>query len=262
MGHIGLKTLLENLEGTCYCNTLQVEDNDIHGSGILCLPDGLNLTSGLEKFYLGDNPLGLEGVIAIGKMISKSSYQLHKLCLSTCQLTEFEDSSNSCFDHVTSVTVDSVGQQLCQLSQNRTITELILNSNNFNGERIHILFSFVYLCQQLDYLYSRNCQINSDDLKQLLNKLQSANSTSRLCSRLQKWDLDNSQIDNSGLSALIDCLPSLFPRLGYGIIGGIDNQNNLVSGEMILRIDKEMQKRQLEEVYHCTSLLQSVLAMS
>ena len=170
MGHNGLKSLLEKLEGTCYCNTLQVEDNDIHGSGILCLPDGLNLTRGLEKLYLGDNHLGLEGVIAIGKMISKSSCQLHKLRLSTCRLIEFEDSSNSCFDHVTNVTVDSVGQ-LCQLSQNRTITGLVLNSNNFSGERIHILFSFVYLCPQLEYLYSRNCQIKSDDQKQLLNKL-------------------------------------------------------------------------------------------
>ena len=251
IGHNGLKALLENLKETQHFNTLQVEDNGIQGSGILCLPDGLNVAEGLETLYLRDNPLGLEGVIGIGKMISKSSCHLHKLRLSTCQLTEFEDSSNSCFDHVINVTFDSVGQQLCQLSQNRTITDLELDRNNFNGERIHILSSFLYLCPQLKYLHSSNCQINSDDLKQLLNRLSKLQSTSAIgiCSSLEKWDLDNNQIDNSGLSTLIDCLLSLFPRLGYGILGGIDIQNNLVSEEMILRIEKEMKKRQeLEEV--------------
>ena len=244
LGDIGLKVLLENLEGACYFNILRVKDNNVHGSGILCLPDGLSLINDLENLDFDNNPLGLEGVIAVSKMISKSSCHLRNLCLSTCQLTEFEDSSNSCVNHVTSMTVDDIGQQLCQLSQNRTITRLALSGNNFNGEKIHILSGFIYLCPQLKYLYSSNCQINSDDLKQLLNRLSKLQSISsnRLCSKLKKWDLDNNQIDNSGFSALIDYLPSLFPRLGYGILGGINIQNNLVSGEMIIRIEKEMQK--------------------
>ena len=246
LGDIGFKTFLENLEGACYFSTLDVEDNNIHGSGILCLPDGLSLTNDLEDLYFGNNPLGLEGVIAVSR-ISKSSCHLCRLRLSTCQLAEFEDSSISCANHVTSVTtIDDVGQQLCQLPQNRTITKLVLDRNNFNGERIHILSGFIYLCPQLKYLYSSNCQIDSDDLKQLLNRLSKLQSTSscRLCSKLEMWDLDHNQIDNSGFSILIDYLPSLFPRLGCGIIGGIDIKNNLVSAEMILRIEKEMKKRE------------------
>ena len=35
----------------------------------------------------------------------------------------------------------------------------------------------------------------------------------QLCSSIKKWNQTSNEIDNSGASALVSCVPSLFPRL-------------------------------------------------
>ena len=94
--------------------------------------------------------------------------------LSSCELTTAGiglsniDSLNlSNITCISGEAVRDVGQEFCQMPQNNTITSLVLNGNSFAGEGMYILAGFIHLCPSLEYLYSRNCGITSDDLKPL-----------------------------------------------------------------------------------------------
>ena len=130
------------------------------------------------------------------------------------------------------------------MPQNDTITLLNISGTSFTGEGVHILAGFMHLCVSLKSLYSADCGITSDDLKLLLDKLSQLKSSSpSICSKLETWFLDNNRIDDSGVSALIDHLPSLFPRLvscGYGV----DLlSNNPVSSQANKRLKEEFERR-------------------
>ena len=61
---------------------LELKDNGIHATGVSCLADavcsGKIVLKGLwtSKLDLSDNPLGLEGTVAIGRMLSSNHCQL------------------------------------------------------------------------------------------------------------------------------------------------------------------------------------------
>ena len=143
-----------------------------------------------------------------------------------------------------------IGQQLCQRSQSSTIIWLDLSRNSFTGEGIHILLGFIHLCPCMTNLFTNDCGITSDDLIWLLNRLTQLKSSSpNLCNKLELWYLRNNLIDDSGAAALIDHLPSLFPRWGchkYMYLGDNFFDNNPVSVKMIKRLKEEL-KRHLEE---------------
>ena len=137
------------------------------------------------------------------------------------------------------------------MPQNNTITSLELDCNSFTGEGIHILAGFMHLCPCLQCLYSRNCGITSDDLKQLLDKLSQLKSSSpSLCSKLEEWYLDNNEIDDSGVLALKDQITPLLPRLYHlGLLDDvIDHSNNPVSSEMEETLNEELRRRRCHEV--------------
>ena len=118
------------------------------------------------------------------------------------------------------------------MPQSSTIAWLNLGGNSFTGEGIHILAGFMHLCSHSDSLCTSDCGITSDDLTWLLNKLiQLKSSSPSLCS---SWSLHNNQIDDRGVSALMDHLPSLFPHLECGTYM---YANNPVSFEMMKRLE-------------------------
>ena len=126
------------------------------------------------------------------------------------------------------------------MPQNNTITELVLEGNSFTGEGIHILAGFIHLCPCLDYLSSGECGITSDDLSLLLDELTQLKSSSpSLCSELEGWNLDDNKIDDSGVCALINHLPSLFPCLVYS---RITLNNNAVSSEARSKLKEELRR--------------------
>ena len=107
------------------------------------------------------------------------------------------------------------------------------------------------------YLY--DCGITSDDLIWLFGRLTQLKASSpNPCSKLESWYLDNNLIDDSGASALIDHLPSLFPRLGR-TFSDPNIKNNPVSVEMMKRLKDELRKRRGEVSYSILVLSHAIL---
>ena len=249
LGDEGLTILIRSLKVVFF---LKLADNDIHATGVSCLADAvcegkMVIVGFLSEFDLSNNPLGLEGTVAIGRMLSSSHCQPHSVYLSRCELTTAggsllnTDSGNT----ISGEAVRDVGQQLCQIPQNSTIRWFDLNGNRFTGDSIHILAGFMHLCPCLGYLYTSDCGITSDDLIWLLDKLTQLKSSSpSLCSELESWNLRSNQIDDSGVSALMDHLPSLFPCLGCS--SSIYLDNNPVSSEMVKRLKEEVRRHRQE----------------
>ena len=178
---------------------------------------------------LSDNPIGLDGVITIGHMISNN--QINKLYLNRCQLTcdaTLEPYVEGDDDNVgQSCTVHSIGWQLRTIQPSLSLTALFLNGNEFSGKKIGVLAGFMHLCPLLSDLTCCNCGINSHDLKNLFIRLNEMKSPP--LSQLFLWQLDRNMIDDDGISILINNLSSYFPKLkGVWILV----KRNLVSEQM------------------------------
>ena len=240
-----MSTFIRYLRSPCYITKLQVKGNDIHGSTLSFLADGLDSGKILNDdefdsgFCLDDNPLGLEGTVTIGRILSGGHYQSKSLLLSRCQLAVTVEKYGN-VDINLQNTPTGVGQHLTQIPQSSTIIDLKLDGNCFSGEGIHILSGFFHLCPNLESLSSKECQISSDDLQQLFRQLQVTKLSSFLtpCSKLQYWCLDNNNIDDRGILSLMNHLSSLFPRLGDGVGGVFFDQSftsNPISYDVIKR---------------------------
>ena len=241
------RTNLDNKSLTLLIKSLKVVSrlhlagNDIDASGISCLADAI--CSG--KFVVTDSLdlsgilIGVKGTLIVGRMLSSSHCRLNEVYLSKCELTTALLNTDS-LNIGDTISCEAVGQQLCQIPQNTNIERLSLDGNSFTGEGIHILAGFMYLCPSLQILVTRDCGITSDDLIWLLDKLtQFKSSPPSLCSKLMSWRLGNNQIDDRGVSALIDHLPSLFTCVEYGVIG-ISIHNNPISSEMEKKLSAEL----------------------
>ena len=248
LGDKGLCAFVESLECVHHFDDLRLSDNGIHATGITSLADaicsGKIVMGEFNCLHLSDNPLGLEGTLAVGRMLSSSHCQLKIVNLCRCKLTTDggglpnTDSLNVDIN-ISGETVRDVGKQLCQLPQNNTIILLALGGNSFTGEGIHILAGFVHLCPCLMHLISCDCGITSDDLLLLLDKLTQLKSSSpSLFSKLELWFLDSNRIDDSGVYGLINHLPSLFPRLDDILL-----LSNPVSHEVETKLKEEIKRR-------------------
>ena len=238
LGDKGLTILVKNCK---VIFSLRLADNDIHASGVSCLADAV-CSGELELKFQGEldlsgNPLGLEGTIAVGlRMLSSSHCKSRNVRLSRCDLTTAGGGLSS----ADSMSCEAVGRQLCQMPQTSTIACLILDHNSFTGDGINILAGFMHLCPGLQDLRTCDCGITSDDLIWLLGKLKS--SFPDLCSTLKVWDLRDNQIDGRGVSALIDHLPSLLPRLLYGGLM-LDNNPVIHNNEMMEKLEEKLEEK-------------------
>ena len=243
LGDKGLTILVESLK---VVSNLKLVDNDIHTSGVSCLADAV--CSGkfkMDRLDLSDNPLGLEGTVAVGRMLGSCHCKLLNITLCMCDLTSagFVGLQNTGRLNLGTSTMSSVavGQQLCQMPQSSAIAFLRLDGNSFTGEGIHILAGIMHLCPCLWTLKTGDCGIMSDDLIRLLDELTQFNPSSpSICSKLEDWYLNNNQINDRGVSVLMDHLPSLFPRLGCGTLNNIYLSNNLVSAGMKKKLKEEL----------------------
>ena len=260
----GLCSFIESVD-VCHLDTLQLKENDIQLTGVSCLADAVCsgkivfecLDSNFDnRLDLSNNPLGLEGTISIGRMLSSKHCQPNYVQLSRCELTTAggglpNNASLNLGNNISGEAVRDVGQQLCQMPQNDSITWLTLDGNSFTGEGINILAGFMHLCPCLTFLCSCHCGITSDDLKKLFDELsQFKSSSSSLSSKIESWSLSNNEIDDSGVISFINFLPSLFTRLGYRHhLSHIDLCNNPVSSEMEKMLKEELRRREEVRCY-------------
>ena len=122
-----------------------------------------------------------------------------------------------------------------QLQATHSIRSLYVDNNDFNGEGIHILAAFMYVCPSVEYLYCRSCGITSNDLKQLLVLV----SELRLSlPTLSSWDLSNNDIDDDGVSVLLQHL-SVLPTLNDVTLDG----NIRVSPGMLKTLEEKLDPR-------------------
>jgi Ran GTPase-activating protein (RanGAP) involved in mRNA processing and transport len=260
IGDNGLVILIENvIINDIVVSSLSLKGNDIHSAGVSFLADAV--CSGKLKFqqteygklFLSDNPLGLEGSIAVARIISSGHWQsLYDIVLAKCDLTiaGINPSGTETMNTISSVAERDIGQQLCQMPQSSTVSFLGLSGNSFTGEGIHILAGFIHLCPCIKFLSTSDCGITSDDLIWLLDGLNRLKSSStNLCSKLEIWYLHNNLVDDRGVATLIDHLPSLFPCLVYNMFS---LHGNPVSSEMKKRLEEELRRCQ-EEVNQSAS---------
>ena len=228
-----------DLEDQIHFGTMDLRNNGILGEDLLCLSHAI-ITYKIsinDSLLLGDNPLGTKEAFIIGLMLSMCRYEFTTLDLSRCQLTKSEPSNDS--------SKLAIGQQLCQLPQTDILIDLTLDGNRFTGNGIYILAGFMHLCRCLRFLSCVNCDITSRDLLQLLDIVfgQHSPNSQCPCRELIKWYLDHNKIGDRGFAALLECLPSQFPKLGCGYFYPFAFDGNPVSSEMARRMNSEMERR-------------------
>ena len=240
LGDEGISALIQNLNGTCELTYLGLDGNGFQAAGISCLTE--SICTGRIKlspkgfFWLHYNPVGLEGVISVVKILINSHFQARDICLSGCQLTTAGESTTN----PDSLNAVDIQRSICsqQLQTTRSFHELVVNDNNFSGEGIHILAAFMYACPCAERLYScSSCGITSNDLKQLLDLI---SKLSLKFPYLKRWDLSDNDIDDDGVSALIEHL-SMFPKLRLISL----DDNTRVSPEMLKTLKKELGARRV-----------------
>ncbi len=212
LGDEGVSAFVQSLNGTCPLSVLAMKGNDIHSAGGSYLAEAI-ISGQLQlitestlhsELSLDKNPLGVEGVLAIGNMLSSSHCQLSRLSLSECQLA----TTTSCNlgGDATEELVDSVGKQLCELQPNETITQLFVDGNSFTDKGIYIFAGLIRSCTSIKDIFSNNCKITSDGLTNLLDYLAGleASSSIKVCSMLDTWHLRENILDDSGACSLVE----------------------------------------------------------
>ena len=240
----GLTVLIQNLK---VVSSLELSENNICATGVKSLADAVCEGKVVIKFgiSLADNMVGLEGTVAVGRMLSSSHCQLVQVILSRCELTTTRDSVLNIdilnLDNTTTVkAIRDVGQQLCQMPQSSTITILNLDGNSFTGVRIYILAGFMHLCPCLQSLFTGNCGITSDDLIRLFNELSQFEPS--LLSELCSWKLYSNQIDDDGVCALMDHL-FILPCLWILQHDKFWLSDNPINGGTMIKLDEELRRR-------------------
>ena len=270
LGDKGLKAFIESLEGQSQFSRLELQENCITAEGISYLVDSgkiiiqghtfpeyvdedgfpdpyLIVEEEMEniELHLDCNPLELEGTRKIGEMLVSGNCQVKLLSLEGCKLTTdlststLNETDDNALDYA--ATCKDVGEFLCQMPSRTTITHLYLDCNRFTEERVQILVSYISLCPMLTVLSTCFCAITSEDLSQLFHQLvQLKSSIQKLLNALVAWYLSNNEIDDIGLSVLIEHLQerSLFPYSTRFYL-----QNNNASTDMMIKLEKEFEKR-------------------
>ena len=230
LGDEGVSAFAQNVEGTCEIGGLQLDNNGIHAAGLSCLAECIcagKISPSSIYVSLANNPLGLEGVMAVLRMLNSCNFQSLGIDLSSCQLTT-SGRKDADVEPDQTLTCVSVAESICcqpQLFRANSITKLYIDNVSFSGDRISILKSIIYMCPRLDDLQSNNCGISSNDLEQLLIQLSELNMK---LPDLESWELGGNNIGDVGASTLIQHL-SKFPRLEYTRL----DDNNQVSPGML-----------------------------
>ena len=237
LGDEGIVALTQSINCTFHIEVLDLVNNGIHAAGVSSLAD--SVCEGkvvIEGFlHLDNNSLCLEGAMALVRLLNSENFQAYGLTLSGCRLTIVGGGRTHAISRPPNfdepITCAGITESICSHGiKANSIERLRLSDNGFTGEAIHLLAGFMYLCPQLRVLYCNDCEITSDDLKQLLLLLPQPNLN------FNTWNLNHNNLDDDGVSALIEKL-SIFPSLTC--IGVMNNNYHIMNG----RLEKICKKR-------------------
>ena len=238
LGDEGVAAFTESIAGVCIFSSLNLSDNGIQSTGLNHLADCIHQERlDVKWFILNSNPLRLEGVVALCRMLQSDVCRLVSLELSGCELTT-AGSKDATIDSLACnqpLTCTNVGQFIrSQLIRGTLVNSLYLNNNSFSGDKIHVLVGFLYLCPCLEILHCENCEITSGDLKELQHLLQV--SKNEVClTNFTTWYLKNNDIDDDGVPALTYLLQH-FPNLM-----NISLEDNRLSPRMSNYVENKVQ---------------------
>ena len=189
----------------------------------------------MNSLFIGDNPLGLQGLAAICRMLSSRQGQLERLYMANCSVTSIESNhANGDSD----VARSDVIKQLQQLPVNKSIIDFNLSKNDFSGNKSLVLHSIMSLCSSVQYLSTTQCNITSEYLFfHLFNEQE--------CSRLRSWYLSQNKINDDGIHLLLKNLATALP-----CITAIDLSQNPVSEEMVRRLKAAIQKQRKVSLFY------------
>ena len=243
LGDKGITALAQSLDGTCRIRGLCLIRNDIHATGISHLADCVCAGRIVikDQLELSFNPLCLEGATAVIRLLSSEHFQAHRVYFERCSLTTVGGGSTYAVSRSSnSITCVGIREWICsQGIKANSVKELFLHSERFTGEGIHLLAGFMCLCPELGTLFCYDCEITSEDLKQLLLQL------SQPILNLKIWFLSSNYIDDDGVSTLIEHL-SIFPSLTHINV----DDNNAISPEMSRRLEEICKERKMVHYYH------------
>ena len=235
LGDEGVIAFTNGIAQTCKVTNLCLRNNDIRAKGLSSLMSSLSMGAlNVHNLELDDNPLGWDGSIKVLEALSNVNENclLQSLSLRNCSLasTPFTDTKSH------EIIGDCSVQDLSHLTPNSTVRSLhlVLSDNNFSGDCACVLAGYINICRSLTHLDCCRCQLNSDDMKQLLTQLthlkriQSTYNSLKLLS----WNLSDNNIDDEGVAALIEQLSSLYPTLDDVSFGS----GNHVSDGMLKRL--------------------------
>lgn len=201
----GVSAFVSYLHHSCCLNCLIMSSNNISDEGASYLLGRISVSYChnimLWKLDLSNNPLDFEHILSL---ITASSCSIGTLSLCKCWLTEYRPMRHQ-----------------PMTPQTNTIQFLNLDENLFCKENIQILAKITNSCPNLEALSCCQCGITSANLRYLLSQLSFS-----FFRQLQAWWLSDNEIDDSGISALIDYLSSFSLSCSFGIDG------NPVSYEM------------------------------
>ena len=251
LGDEGVTAFIQNLKDTVSHKLVELylDNNGIQAAGISCLAESVctGTISIYEHFSLANNLLGLEGVMHVVKILMSDDFWADHIyfrakCidLSGCQLTTAGGSATN-----PDLNALGVQQSICNQHPRATdsdfitvLATLMIDNNNFSGEGVRILATFLYTCQKnINQLFSRSCGISSNDLKQLLVLL---SELKLILSHLFIWELSDNDIDDDGVSALIQHLP-MFPQLKFTTLYG----NIRISPGMVETFNEALKAREV-----------------
>ena len=236
LGDKGIRAFTQSLPSPCHLRKFTINDNALYHDAAVALSE--SIISGaliVNSLFIGDNPLGLQGLAAICRMLSSRQGQLERLYMANCSVTSIESNhANEDSD----VARSDVIKQLQQLPVNKSIIDFNLSKNDFSGNKSLVLHSIMSLCSSVQYLSTTQCNITSEYLFfHLFNEQE--------CSRLRSWYLSQNKINDDGIHLLLKNLATALP-----CITAIDLSQNPVSEEMVRRLKAAIQKQRKVSLFY------------
>ena len=222
LGEEGI-TALTNVILTNDCaihiSVLALQRNGIQSVGVSLLAKciqslHLSISDGL---YLDGNSIKLEGVVSLSAVFNTKI-----ISMSNCQLTSTGDDR------------ECLMESLSKMPQIESCLELILDSNCFAGQYIRVLAEFIRICPKLSSLSCAKCQIDSKDLKYILNNYS--------LSELETWWLQENRLGDFGCSLLITAVKSHLQKV-TGIF--IHENANITNDRLFKSLDNEVAKHRV-----------------